>query len=114
MKQYFDKYVAGNHDDFVTTEDFFEVEGVKFAILHGHTQGISTFSPHSPAARFGKKMNADVVLHGHTHIPSDEVFEGIRVICPGSIANPRNHLGSTYMVLTINEDKSIVADLKQI
>ncbi|HEX8490104.1 MAG TPA: metallophosphoesterase family protein, partial [Chthoniobacterales bacterium] len=32
--------------------------------------------------------NVDVVLHGHTHVPRDEVFRGVRFLNPGCVTRP--------------------------
>ena len=108
----FDKYVSGNHDQFKTMEDSFELEGIKFAILHGHSRGLSVFDSIKPAVSFAKSLGAEVVLHGHTHIVCDELEDGVRVICPGSIANARTSHGSTYMIIEVEESKVKSVELK--
>lgn len=112
VKLNFDKYVAGNHDQFSIHEDFFNLEGIQFGILHGHTQGISVMKSFEHAFDFAKVNNLDVVLHGHTHIVADESRDGIRVICPGSITYPRSMHGSTYMVITLEKEKILKVVLK--
>jgi putative phosphoesterase len=52
-----------------------EREGVRFHLTH--------IPPtHAPAG-------AQAVLHGHTHVPRDEVIEGVRWLNPGCITRPR-------------------------
>lgn len=32
--------------------------------------------------------NVDVVLHGHTHVPRNEILEGVRFLNPGCVTRP--------------------------
>jgi putative phosphoesterase len=36
----------------------------------------------------------DVFLHGHTHVPRDEMVEGVRFLNPGCITRPRENVRS--------------------
>ncbi|MCX8196005.1 MAG: metallophosphatase family protein [Acidilobaceae archaeon] len=38
----------------------------------------------------GRLVSADLVVSGHTHVPADFRVEGIRVINPGSVGQPRD------------------------
>ncbi|MEN2999242.1 MAG: metallophosphoesterase family protein [Acidilobaceae archaeon] len=40
--------------------------------------------------RASRLVNANIVVSGHTHVPADFVVEGIRVINPGSVGQPRD------------------------
>ncbi len=114
VKSSFDRYVSGNHDTFSIIEDTFDLAGIRFAILHGHTRGITVFSQNKLAVKFGKSVGAKVVIHGHTHIPNDEEIDGIRVLCPGAVSNPRSSYGCTYMVLNVSDKKIASVEFKQI
>lgn len=103
----FDKYVAGNHDDYRITWDAFEINGMKIVITHGHILGMSFFSPKGGYVKFAKTHGADILIHGHTHVPDYECIDGVHIICPGSVAHGRSGAGNTYGVLTINDNKSI-------
>ena len=60
----------------------FELDGFKFMVTHGHTYNV----------KFGlgqlfyaaQQEGVDVVFFGHTHYACDEVYEGIRLLNPGS------------------------------
>lgn len=41
----------------------------------------------------------DVLLHGHTHIPAAELFEGRLYVNPGSVSIPKAESEHSYMVL---------------
>lgn len=49
----------------------------------------------------------DFVIFGHTHIPADEVHDGIRFINPGSAGNDRG-AGRTMAILHLDGDNCTV------
>ncbi len=110
VKSNFTYYVGGNHANFSTLEDVVVVDGLRIAIAHGHTIGVSMFSHTKGAVAFAKRVKATVALHGHTHIAKDETLSGIRVINPGSTILPRNFTKPSYAIITI--DKGSIKDVK--
>jgi hypothetical protein len=50
------------------------------------------------------KREVDVVVFGHTHVPSDTTFNNIRFLNPGSASSPRHGLGRTAGILQLNDD----------
>ncbi|MBE2205522.1 MAG: metallophosphoesterase family protein [Chthoniobacterales bacterium] len=46
----------------------------------------------------------DFLLHGHTHIPRDEMVDGVRVLNPGSIGKADKGAPSSYAWLTLPDD----------
>ena len=44
----------------------------------------------------------DVLLHGHTHVPRNEVVQGVRLLNPGCIARPNRGAPSSYAWLEVN------------
>ncbi len=78
-------YVKGNNDwwDNSAPEDrFFEFDGVKIFLTHGHNYGVKYSL--SKLIQKGKKMGADICIFGHTHISHNEMHEGITLFNPGS------------------------------
>jgi uncharacterized protein len=69
--------VQGNCDDPLPwpPDLALEREGLRFYLTH--------IPPGSAPA------GCDVVLHGHTHLPRDEMIDGVRWLNPGSITRPR-------------------------
>ncbi len=55
---------------------------------------------HAPPKRLGA---VDFLLHGHTHVPRDEVIEGVRILNPGTVGKPNKGAGPSYAWLTIGE-----------
>ncbi|MDF9826050.1 putative phosphoesterase [Ereboglobus sp. PH5-10] len=49
----------------------------------------------------------DILLHGHTHIPRDQVIDGIHWLNPGSVSLPRGGHPPSFGWLTIGPDKSV-------
>ena len=99
------KMVSGNNDfgTRLRSEEEFEVEGLKFLLVHGHRDGVyyGTDRLLYKAAERG----ADIVIYGHTHVPLVEYDEelGIWAVNPGSLSLPRqfNHKPS-FILLDID------------
>jgi putative phosphoesterase len=64
-----------------------ELNGKRFAVFHGHEREFDDLS----------RIEADFVLHGHTHVARDEVIAGKRVINPGAL-----HRAAKKTVATID------------
>lgn len=83
--------------------------GVRFLITHTPTHHQNDrpddIKPEDVVARH----EVDVVLHGHTHIPRDEVVDGIRFINPGHL-KPDDKRGykPSFAVLVVKEKKIAV------
>ena len=61
---------------------------------HGHL----TSAEQLPPLREG-----DLFLQGHTHVPMNEVKNGIRCMNTGSVSLPKQDSGRGYMILEINQ-----------
>lgn len=64
-----------------------EIYGKKIVITHGH---IALENP----------LDYDILITGHTHVPSLKERGGKYYLNPGSIALPRTQLGPTFGILT--------------
>jgi len=62
-------------------------------ITHGHHFNEKTLPPLKPG---------DILLHGHTHIPTNKEVAGVRILNPGSVAIPKNGSWHGYMTLEGN------------
>lgn len=77
--------VKGNCD-FMTMlplSEEFTADGVKFFVTHGHMYNVKYGLLDLFMA--AKEKQADIALFGHTHVPHDEVVDGIRLFNPGSL-----------------------------
>ena len=108
-KMYYE--VRGNCDwgSTLPTEVFFELDGFKYMVTHGHAYSV----------KFGlgqlwyaaKEKGVDAVFFGHTHIACDEVYEGIHLINPGACGG----MGATFAVIETKDGQflSNVSHLKR-
>lgn len=97
------RVVMGNNDgeavrDWGAPDELeFLTEGVRIAMIHiaGPRQG--------RGRRMRRRFpDADVVVFGHSHIPWDGVEDGIHLLNPGSVADPRREPSPTFAVLTVD------------
>lgn len=51
--------------------------------------------------------NAAVVLHGHTHVPRNEVQAGVRFLNPGCVTRPNRGAPASVALLDIADDGAI-------
>jgi len=56
--------------------------------------GVRIHLEHIPPKR--PPDNVDLLLHGHTHVPRDEMVGGVRFLNPGCIARPNRGAPSSY------------------
>ena len=63
-----------------------ELDGRRFAVFHGHERGFDA------AAHV---LDADYILHGHSHIARDESLNGKRIINPGALYRARRKTVAT-------------------
>ena len=84
--------VRGNCDsnsDWPLTRDL-NRKGIRFRLVH--------IPPDDPPE------NVDVVLHGHTHVPRNEVVEGVRFLNPGCVTRPNRGAPPSVAFLEIAAD----------
>lgn len=60
---------------------------------------------HIPPSR--PPANTDVVLHGHTHVPRNEIIGGVRFLNPGCVTRPNRGAPASVAILTIAPDGAI-------
>jgi len=92
-------YVRGNndYDHSIPDSAVFDFADHRFFLCHGHKY--SLYGGCHTLAYAAKNNNADIVLFGHTHVPSIRTVDGIMLINPGSIGRPRNKLGASFAIL---------------
>lgn len=94
--------VCGNNDfssrfpwDLTVTE-----EDKKIFITHGHTYRVKYETSYSTLLKKAKEAGADMCVFGHTHIPYNDIKDGIMIMNPGSVRFTR-----TYGVCEIENGK---------
>lgn len=88
--------VKGNNDFFQPwpMEETLEREGISLRLIH---------IPPKPA----KIGTTDFLLHGHTHVPRDEVIGGVRVLNPGTIGKANKGAPPSYAWLELGEERRV-------
>jgi putative phosphoesterase len=72
--------------------------GVRFRLVH--------IPPHEVP------KNVDVLLHGHTHVPRDEAWCGVRFLNPGCVTRPNRGAPPSAAVLEIAADGNLTWRLR--
>lgn len=63
--------------------------------------GIRFHLEHVPPGR--PPCDCDVIVHGHTHVPRDEILGGVRWLSPGCISRPNRGWGPSFGWLHFRE-----------
>lgn len=72
----------------------FYIENRIIYATHGHKFNKNNLPP---------MQKGDILLHGHTHIPACEKFDGYLYFNPGSVSIPKETSHNGYMILEGNE-----------
>jgi len=86
----------------IPAKQLITVNGHNILITHGHLQGIDI--SFSSIINLTKEENCSTVIHGHTHIPYELNEDGIKIINPGSITQPRGGMPPAFAILTVEKD----------
>lgn len=94
--------VVGNMDDWNLRRNFpsiyfTEIKNKKFCLVHdiGNKKKFCF-------ELFKNKNEADIIIHGHTHRPTYEVFQNKIFINPGSSAHPRTTKKGSLAIIELN------------
>lgn len=89
-------------------ETLFEFGDHTCLVTHGHFYGVNWGT--DMLVDKAVDLGADIVFYGHTHIPDYQTYEeeGVTLMNPGSIAQPRQSKPQrTFMIVELEEDGSI-------
>ncbi|WP_221564702.1 metallophosphoesterase family protein [Alkalihalobacillus sp. TS-13] len=86
-------------------KDIFTIGEVKIGLTHGHL-GIGKSTPER-ALRTFEREKPDIIIFGHSHIPHQEMVDGVLLYNPGSVTAKRFQKQYSYGWLTINETYKI-------
>lgn len=75
-----------------------EYSGKKIHIEHGDR----FFHPQT-MIYCAQEIGCDIFITGHTHIPHQDIHEGILFLNPGSLKHNRDGSGSSYMIMYLDE-----------
>ena len=96
------EYVRGNCDyDEVDIEQerILEVEGKKIFMTHGHLYNIKMDL--NRIFYRGQELNCDIILFGHSHIPTKVIKQDIIILNPGCAAIPRGRSNKIMGIIEI-------------
>lgn len=99
----FDIVVKGNHDDalfpkYETYQNICVTHGQFYNVYYGYKQLI----------QLCHEQNCQICFHGHTHVPTHQIHDGIHFINPGSLMMNRGTYGyGTYAVVQIDTQLSV-------
>ncbi len=81
--------VSGNNDFFngLPKDKLIQIGKYKVLLTHGHRYGVN-FST-GAIIETAKRVQADIVMFGHTHVPLIDLSGSVWTINPGSLALPR-------------------------
>lgn len=92
--------ISGNNDYFsdVDREKVITLGNRRIFLTHGHRY--SVYSGTDRLLETAHTEGYDIVMYGHTHIPSVEYREGVYIVNPGSISLPRQDGHTpTYLIM---------------
>ena len=76
------------------------ISGVRFRLQH--------IAPNQAPA------DCDVLLHGHTHVPRDEMIGGVRFLNPGCVTRPNRGAPPSVAWLGIDDEGKVTWKLKSL
>lgn len=97
--------VKGNcdFDPFSVGEVFLEIEGKKILVTHGHNYNVKYGLTNLYYK--GLERGADIILFGHSHCAGISETNGIYMINPGSISEPRDGGNPSYALVSISNGR---------
>ena len=93
------KLVSGNNDYGYSIPEtiVFEFEENRFFMCHGHRY--SLYGNYDRLIAAARNNEPNVILFGHTHVPSYKKADGMILVNPGSVGNPRSRIGASFAVI---------------
>lgn len=102
-------YIMGNHDmDWMEPKEvLFKIDNLRIYATHGQNMNIKLGTGF--LVKRAKEVNADIAMFGHSHIQKCICEDGVILINPGSISEPReeNCLYS-YTIIELVRDEIII------
>lgn len=74
--------------------------------------GLNFYLIHEPPVAV--PAGADFALHGHTHVPRNELIDGVRYLNPGTVSKPNHGAPPSFAWLEIHEGQAPVWEVVRI
>lgn len=80
------RYVQGNGDYFTKAPRklIVELDGARILVVHGHEQRVKYEPGYNTLAKLAADEECNIAVFGHTHIPTENETNGIKLLNPGS------------------------------
>jgi putative phosphoesterase len=102
--------VCGNNDYLSTVPEAVVLDfcDYRFFMCHGHRH--SLYGGFHSLIAAAKQSQANVVLYGHTHVPSYKNIDGLLFINPGSVGRPRSKAGASFAVIECMPNEQLTVE----
>jgi len=99
--------VKGNNDYGIREAEaaVFDFVNYRFFACHGHRHNL--YGDYHALISAARNNAATVVLSGHSHVPHFKTKNGITLINPGSVGQPRSRIGATFAVIECGEGQKL-------
>jgi len=102
--QLYDIAVLGNHD-YDPYPQYTVYQNI--CVTHGHLYHV--YEGYGHLIQLCHQNHCQICFHGHTHVPTYQIHEGIHFINPGSLMMNRGSYGfGTYAIVNIDKGKMTV------
>ena len=97
--------LKGNMDGSYANEDYriLETEFGKIYLTHGHMEAVK-FGTEKLLYK-ASSLGCGAALFGHTHVPFFAEIDGMYLLNPGSLTNPRGGRNGSYAVVTLEKGR---------
>jgi putative phosphoesterase len=104
------KVVCGNNDYRTSAPEaaVFDFVDYRFFMCHGHRH--SLYGGYHSLIAAARVSQANVVLYGHTHVPSCKNIDDILLINPGSVGRPRSRAGASFAIIECAPNGQLTTD----
>ena len=100
--------VKGNCDALnFPEEEVVEVDGVRIFLTHGHRYGVKDGL--LKLTLRAKELGCSATFYGHTHYADISEYDGVQLLCPGSLSSPR--CGIATFIMAVVEKGKLQANL---
>lgn len=94
--------VKGNNDYYIDKlYRVIRLDGHGIYLTHGHKNYLSD----EVISGCCRNNSCDIFIHGHIHKPYYKKYDGVHILCPGSLAYPRGVEKETYAIILIDGDE---------
>lgn len=106
-------YVGGNCDwEFHKQTHIMIASGIRIFCCHGHTLNVRRGT--ELLVSEAHKNDCVIALYGHTHVFFTDVINGVYVMNPGSVSEPRNGNKPTYGVIELGSSGEIKMEIREL